>query len=195
MDFKRSEKQLNLEEHWAHKVARKFEGTIPVLTKLPKDGEKSDIRFRGLSRLINLASTICTVSHNRFKHVGEVHRAAHYIGMNILFNMYGKQDKNVKSYGSDMYEVLKVNEQYRAQCTLIDDMLDGARDILKAASVGIMSYEQRDANIQELIDSLPPNLRKLAASKILELRGGSNVTDIKEMTTRGGDRKSKKALG
>jgi hypothetical protein len=192
MDFNRNEKTGKLEESWCEKISRKYKGTIPVITKLPKDGEKSDIRFRGLSRLINLASTICTVSPKRFNNVGDVHRAAHYIGINILFNSYGRHGNLDKGYGADMYKILSVSEKYREQCIILDDMLDGVRHIISAGNNGILSRDKQNEHIDDLIDSMPNELRKLGRLKINELRGGRNITELKEMTTRGGDQKSGK---
>jgi len=190
MKIKSDNQSLKLEENWASKISREFVDQLPVISKLPKDGEKSDIRFRGLSRLINLASTICQVSYQRFKHVGEVHRAAHYIGMNILFCLYGSPEKIDKTYGNKLYAVLKHNEIYRTQCILLDDVLSGAVDILKAARDGVITFNEQDEKLSELVDAMPEEMRNLARNKMKELRNGKNISDLTLCTVTGGDRKS-----
>lgn len=190
MKFENNSKSAKLEESWCSKIANNFMDKMPIITKLPKDGEKSDIRFRGLSRLINLASTICQVSHTRFKHPGEVHRAAHYIGMNILFNMYGMEKKD-KGYGAKLYAVIQANEKYRTQCILLDDVLTSVRDVMKAARDGVMNMPEQKEKLDELVDAMPKELKKLTINKIKELRDGKNITELYENVSRGGDRKSK----
>ncbi len=193
MDLQRDNTTADMKEKWGSQIARKFGGKLPVLSKLHKDGEKSDIRFRSLSRLVNLAATICQVSSFKFNHPGEVHRAAHYIGMHVLFNMFGDADKVGfdKTYGSKIYKVLQANEAYRIQCILLDDVLNGARNLLNALRDGILKPAECEEKVAELIDAMPKELRTLTRNKVKELSSGRNVTELRFNASRGGDQRAK----
>ncbi len=188
----KGKENMNLRESWGKRIARDNMHNVPIITSLPKDAEKADVRVRVIGRLAHMAKTICQCNRQRFKNVGDVYRAGLYFSIIILFEMYGGEpDSKDTAYGHEVYDILKKNEKYRAMSTLLDDIVTSANDVIKAADDSIISMKSMRQELEELIEEMPGNVQKAAENRIKRLLDGSKMSDIRDNQFRGGDRKSK----
>lgn len=175
---------------WAKEIARKFLNTIPLFTKLPKDDTKIDKKFRTLAKFQTFATQIVFNHNTRFKTIADVDRAAHHIGMMILYKMFGELGTMDGAQHAATYNMLKLTEQYHANNILIDDTVNSIRHIVDAHNNGIIKPEKMNSEIDKIIDTLPDDIQDAARFKIQQMQSGANVSSLMNCSLRGGDRKS-----
>jgi len=178
------------ETTWAETMARAVPiDDIPIITRYIKGETMYQLTLRVFLRLHEMAEEI--VSHStRFKSFTDVHRASHYLGMMILYNL-------VKLSGQDtsridgLFKILLKHAKFTQEMLELDAVVDIAVKYKKGFEMGLLSAVQRDEKIDEILDMMSPEIHKAAEHKIYQVMSGGVVSSLYECKSPIGGREKK----
>jgi len=175
-DLKQEEKK----ERWAKEMLKNFQGTIPIMTSIPKNSESTHFNFIGLARHGSIAEGLIYKSR-RFRTTSEVYRAAMYLGMSLLYHITKDEGTPEQRARTDrLYKTLEVTESVNYNRQIIDAVTLGAKDLIECADAGVIDYEEMQERVNTLVDALPKELRAVALDKIKRIKKGDSIVDIVE---------------
>jgi hypothetical protein len=185
IDLKEEEKK----ERWAEEVLKRFDGTIPIMTSIPKSTESIHFNFIGIARHGSIAESLI-YKCKRFRTTSEVYRAAMYIGMSILYHLTKDEGTTEQKARADqMYKIIQVTESLNHSRQIIDAVVLSSKDIIECADAGVIDYEEMRERIETLIEALPKELRPLAREKVKRVKKGDSILDIVETRINRGAKK------
>lgn len=191
---KKDDAQYNFtNQGWADEILDKFPNKIPILKDIPKGRGATSVNFRTLEDVAVLAEKLI------YKRVGyesqsEVFRAAMYVGLTILWHEAERRSKHTPEADAILKRLQQI-EKLTISNSLIKSFLPDVEVVYKSAELGVISMDERDEMVEEIITSFPPNLQNLARERLKRFLAGDKVSEIIEVATHGGDRRSKKFKG
>jgi hypothetical protein len=176
LDLKEEEKK----ERWAQEILNSFQGSIPIMTSIPKNTESTHFNFIGLARHGSIAESLI-YKCKRFRTTSEVYRAAMYIGMSILYHLTKDEGTTEQKARADqMYKLIEVTESLNHSRQIIDAVVLSSKDIIECADAGVIDYEEMQERVDTVIDALPKELRPVAREKLKRIKKGDSIVDIVE---------------
>lgn len=153
-----------LERSIYEKIADKHGSKIPLMKSLSGDseGKAIHINFRVHGRIAAQAEQIAAKS-DKINNKSEINRAAHYLGMLILYHLLMRSDCGFKH--SSIYENLLECEDLDYDYQVLDEATRSFKKVFNAFRASIITTKQANKRIENLISSLPENLRSLAREK------------------------------
>jgi hypothetical protein len=176
LDLKEEEKK----GQWAKEMLESFQGTLPIMTSIPKNTESTHFNFIGLARHGSIAESLI-YKCKRFRTISEVYRAAMYIGMSILYHLTKDEGTTEQKARADqLYKIIEVTEPLNYNRQIIDAVVLSSKDIIECADAGLIDYDEMQERIETLIDALPKELRLVARDKVQRIKKGDSIVDIIE---------------
>jgi hypothetical protein len=172
-------KALDLTQPVYQRIAQDYWGQIPIVSSLPKSERTEDVHFKCMARIKTLAERIAFLAKERFTTPSHVHRAAHYLGMSILYHLFC-DDANDGGKAAVVYETLKRSEEVQQSMEQIERVLSAVRGLLEGQELGIISADQVEKHIKGIVDVLPENTRDSARALIEKVRGEMQLPDVGE---------------
>lgn len=166
------------------KIADKYGKHIPLMKSLSgdSDGRAIHINFRTHARIAAQAEQIATKS-DKVNNKSEINRAAHYLGMCILYHLLMRSDYEFKH--SSVYENLLECEDLDYNYQILDDATRTFKKVFNAHRAGIITTEQANSKVENIIDGLPKSLKKLARDKANLVFEGRKLSEILNERTPG----------
>ena len=163
-------------------IAEQFGAEIPIMKDLPRDEKSISIGFSVMSRVKLMADKIVS-KLDRFDLQADVHRAAHYLGLFILYNILVDDlgDFKYKSVYDNLMNLEEINSQYQ----IVNDATYTMRKIYKNFRSGLMSASDMNRKMDEIIGELPENLQELTRSKKEMIISGATLNEIALVRGRG----------
>ena len=172
---------------WAKEIATQFHEHIPLIMDIPKGMNSKDIHCRVPAFIGEMVEKISYKKEGKFESPSEVIRAAIYIGMNVLYHLIelqGFQSTELKTIFSRM----KSSEEVMTYHLLVKEATKAISYLKEAADSGVISFEDRDCQIDGIIKDMPNNLQRITKKKAIQLLAGEKLSSISEFKTHGGKR-------
>jgi hypothetical protein len=162
-------------------IAAKFGSKISLMLNLIK-GEERSIRynFHGPPRLGRMAGMIAAKVPT-VKTLSDVYRAGSYLGISIIYHMLLKNpSEETKCFFDQCIECETISNQVG----LIENCLFLVAENFYGHQNGIISWDQLQEKIDELVGQLPKSLQKIVHEKINQILNGVpllQVSDVKRV--------------
>jgi hypothetical protein len=179
----------NEKPKWVEDALSACDGRIPVMTRNRSDVPKAKVGISVMQRLVRLAE-IMRHESPRFGTAGEVHRAAHYLGMSILYELFIRKDAEVKAKYESFYEAIQAEEELLADMLQLDDFSTAVKNMRKAFQWGLLKPEQLEKKVNNLVSAVPKRLQKIARQKVGEVLDKGTVKGM--FTNSWGGKRSEK---
>jgi len=188
------------DDNWADKVIAAVDN-IPIVTRLMKGmGGGKYITTLVPNQLIQMAEYIkdkSPVSRKIFSTTTEVHRAAEYIGIRILYKLAKANfSKNHPAHSID--KTFQVTEEGYENFVALSALTDSLKKLYKSRQCGIVSPKNYERNIQDIVNCAPELVRSLLIENRKKIEAGEKVIDLYDAETKtwggarqGAGRKSK----
>jgi hypothetical protein len=187
MELKESKKKgMDLKQSVYEKIADEFSEEIPIMSSLPKDERSDELHFRCMPRIKALAERIAFMPETKFVTPSHVHRAAHYLGVSILYHLFAS-NRNTKI--AALWEAIMSSEETLNHLEQMDQVLATVRGLFDSLHVGIISSEEVDKKIDSMIEALPENTQH--STKVLVEQMRSRI-DVPVLNDRQGQRRDAK---
>lgn len=178
MKFQKTEEASKLDRSVYERIADKYGSKIPLMKSLSGDQDKKavHVNFRIHGRIAAQAEQIATKSQ-KIQNKSEIHRAAHYLGMCILYHLLMRKEDYQFKYSS-VYENLLECEDIDYDYQVLDDAVRAFKKIFNAYRYKIITNKQANSRVENIIDALPENLRQNARSKATMVFDGRKLSEI-----------------
>jgi hypothetical protein len=169
---------------WAKDIVKVHSDNIPVLPEIHKGTPSVTVTYRSPLLIHQMAENIVYLRTSYFQRPSQVYRAAMHIGMSILYDICSP------GVSCPAYKRSKKMEDLYVLSQELDMFIKDVSTLKQTADQGIISEEERDERIDEMIRILPKELHKTAHDKAARVLAGKKVSSLSEHKTYGGDRKS-----
>ena len=136
------------------KIAEQFGKDIPVVKNIPRSEQVTHINFKCIGRIANIGDQIAT-KHPMIKTRSDIHRAAHYLGMSILYHILiddiGGSNENINQDYNIVIELEKLAVKYQN----IYDVTSVIEKIHNAVKYGIIDKQEAKSKIENILDKVP----------------------------------------
>lgn len=174
--FTKSGDTLKTEQTVYEKIVDEFGPDLKVVKGLAGGtGTSAHINFRCYSRIASMVTQMATKSP-MIKSYSEVHRAAHYLGVQILFHILMKDNFDFKC--GQTYEAINATEKVNYDYQILDDCAMAFAELRKSNFAGVIDKKTAMNHIEDVIDSVPSNLKNLARETSIKIFSGTPVKAI-----------------
>ena len=174
--FKPTGNTLKTERTVYEQIADEFGKDIKIIKSLAGGtGTSAHINFRCYSRLAAQVTQMAT-KVTMFNSQSEVHRAAHYLGVQILFHLVMRDNFDFKC--SQVYEAIQATEEMNYNYQILDDTARAFHEIYRSFAFGVVSQAERDKGTEDIVDSLPDRLKDLAIKASKRIFSGKPLREI-----------------
>ncbi len=188
MKIKKDKKKILLKEpkdSWAKKISdylKKQNIGLPIVSRFEKGDEKTGIHFSVYNRIIRIGQLLKDRT-KRFKTMNDVHRAGHYIGVMLLYQIYYGEINNGIPVDADLHKMIKVREKHLYMLDRLEGALNSADILNKSYLAGLITEQQFNDGIEEFECYLPNNISKAFCEKIKQLKAGEKVSSLVDFKT------------
>lgn len=153
-------------------IAQEFGERIKVMKDINKGQASSQIRFSVFDKTNQQAKQMTSKCNNLFSTVGHVHRAAHYLGLHVLWHL--TMEKTASYEDKILHDTIMILEKANYQKQTIDQFMLAFGEGLK----GIMGTEDElelMKNCELSLKKMPKNMEKRARKKMKEVMEGQKT--------------------
>ena len=140
-----------------------------------QDGKSIHINFRVHGQVAAQAEQLATKS-NKVNNKSEVHRAAHYLGMLIIYHILKSDEYEFKH--SAIYENLLECEDLNETYQILDDVTRTFMMIYNAYRTNILTTKEANRRVEDRLEVLPENLKELARQKATLIFDGKKMSEV-----------------
>jgi len=174
--FTKTGDTLKTERTIYEKIVDEFGKDLKVIKSLAGGtGTSAHLNFRCYNRLAAQASQIankCPIIDT----VSQVHRAAHYLGINLLYHILMRDNWDFK--GSQTYEAIIQTEDINYNYQLLDDCAKAFKELYISYKAGVVTKQKALDGIEEIIETLPQEIQLLARRASVKIFSGRPIREI-----------------
>lgn len=174
------------DKDWAKKAVAACED-IPVLTRPLKGTGLFHINCKIPEKMQRLAEEIRD-EYERFKTMSDVYRAAIYIGMSMIFEYMPCKNATSEKKVKLLFKLFKANEEHNQDMLALDHVVDIAFQKKRQLHAGIITRQDLDEFVGDILELLPVSLHKPAMKKINQVMDGITPNNLYECSC---DKKTK----
>ncbi len=175
-NFTKTNSTMKTEQTVYEKIVNEFGPDIKVVKGLAGGtGTSAHINFRCYSRIAAMVTQMATKSP-LIKSGSEVHRAAHYLGVQILFHMLMEENFDFKC--SQVYEAIIATEKVNYDYQILDDCTLAFAELRKSHNAGVTDKKTAMNNIQDIINTVPYRLQALAKDISIKIFSGARAREL-----------------
>jgi len=150
-------------------IAYKFGKRIKIMKDTKKDQHSAVVNFKVFEKIKEQAEQIANKS-KLFKKPADVHRAAYYLGLNILYHLVMKEDAEYED--KIIHESLMMVEAVNFRLQTIDSFITTFYGLVEKMKKGMTSEEEVLENCESVLKHFPPEQRKYVHDQMKKLMQG-----------------------
>lgn len=174
------------DDGWATKMIEMFGSEMPIIKDMPKGEATAAVHFRTTESIVTMAERL-VYRRMGLQSPSEVYRAMMHIGACLLWK--ATEAKGLPSPDGDV--IFARIQQLETLLLTYQNLKNFLHDVdvyFKSAEVGILTFEERDDEIEQMIQSFPNNLQRVARDKLKRFVAGEKISDLTFFKEHGGSR-------
>jgi len=160
---KSAKTDFDLAQSIYQKIAEEYSQDIRVVGSLPKDEPSDQLHFWCRRNVKSLGDRIAMTNSKRFNTPSNVHRAAHYMGMLIIYHLFaeGKDD----SVAASFYQTLAEIERVTTHLDEIEQAVVSVKKLFWGKKVKLYPEEKFQKHLKSILDHFPKRSQEIILSQ------------------------------
>lgn len=153
-------------------IAQEFGERIKVMKDINKGQASSQIRFNIFDKTNQQAKQMSSKHNNLFPNVSHIHRAAHYLGLHILWHLVMEDTASYED--AILYDTIMILEKANYEKQTIDQFMLAFGEGLRSVK-GTEDELELMKNCEFSLKKMPKNMEKRARKKMKEIMEGQKT--------------------